>query len=226
MATFNSHLEHIEVNSQKECTYPIILDKDPVLAADFLTIEDSEKCLEIMLNAFGGLEKYPLLEFTLSWSFTNFNWFVKFTKELIRLIAEDKKYTFPLELCPKYDDKKDKRGLVEVFPPVKYSKKRAHPVRFRSKIKDPIDMYRILYIASNHYLEDFRDGFPAWYSIGDLVLYENYNARTNVRVRVIHRDKEFRYFICGASDNWKEVMEVPLEMDYIVAALLFRDLGQ
>ena len=230
MTIFSSHLEHIEVHNQKECAYPPILDKDPILAANFLTIEDSGKCLEIMLSAFEGLKKgertYPLIEYCILWSFTNFNWFVSFTKELIKLIAEDKKYSFPIELCPEYDEKKDKKGITEFFPPTKYAKKRAHPVKFRNKIKDSIDMYRILYIASNYYLEDFRGGFPAWYSIGDLVVYESYNAKTNVRIRVIHRDKEFRYFICGASDNWKEIMEVPLEMDYIVTALLFRDLGQ
>lgn len=221
-----------EVHSNKECTTPCILDRDAVLAANFLTIEDSKDTLELMLNVFKGLRsddcKYPLAKMCVMWSFTNFNWFVKFTEELIRLVlGDDEKFDFPMDLCPPIVNcgTKDQFGKAYFCPPLKYNtkKKRAELVKFRTKVIDPVDCYRIQYISCNYYLEDFREGYPAWYSLRDVVVYENYSPRTNKRIRIVHRNGEYHYYLTGASDNWKEIMEVPLEMDYVVSALLFRD---
>lgn len=223
-------LKKIEVHSNKQCSLPTVLDRDPVLAASFLTIADSEKNLELCLAMYDSLRKgenkYPIFESCVGWSLTNYKWFMDFTKELLKLVAGEDKTLPPdlMQFSPK-GSKKDKKEVVELFPPLNYnkSKHRAEPVKFRSRIKNVIDMYRIKYIAANYTLEDFRGGFPAWYSLGDTIVFENYNMRTNVRTRIVHKGGEFRYFICGASDNWKEIDEVPLEMDHIVSAILFRN---
>lgn len=219
-------LKNTEVHSNKDCYMPPILDRDPVFAANFLTIKDSEEVLEKLLEMYNSLRegsnKYPILKACVLKSFTNFKWFMDFTKELIKIndIGE-----FPVDLI-KFCPKSNTREVFEIFPPLTYNKKkhRGVPLNFKSRVKDEIDMYRILYISQNYSLEDFRNGYPAWYSLGDTIVFENYNIRTNTRVRIIHRGGEFMYFLCGASDNWKEIRDVPLEMDYVVAALLFRDL--
>ena len=221
-----------EVHSMKECKLPIILDKDSVYAANFLTIKDSEEMLELMLTVFKGIKsgecKYKLAEACVMWSFTNFNWFVKYTEELIKLVlGEGEKFDFPMELCPQPVNRavKDQHNKVFFCPPVKYNvrKHRAELVEFRSKVINPIDCYRIQYISQNYYLEDFRGGYPGWYSLSDVVVYEDYNPRTNNRIRIVHRNGEYSYYITGASDNWKEIVDVPLEMDYVISALLFRN---
>ena len=219
-----------EVHSSKECILPIVLDKDPVLAANFLTIKDSSEVLELMLNVFKGIKEgkstYKIAEVCVMYSFSNFNWYVKFTEELIRLVlGENKSFDFPMDKCPpmNMNNKKDKYNKVYFCPPVEYYKKKVRLVKFRVRNIDPIDYYRIRYISSYFYLEDFREGFPAWYAMSDVVVYEDYNARTNNRIRIVHRNGEYSYFVAGASDNWKEITDVPLEMDYVVSALLFRN---
>ena len=49
------------------------------------------------------------------------------------------------------------------------------------------------------------------------------NIKTNKRVRIDFNKGELLYFIAGASDNWKQVVNVPIEMDYVITALLFRN---
>ena len=222
-------LSTIEVHSNKECSLPPILDTDPILAAHFLTIADSEKSLELCLSMYDSLRKgsnkYPIFESCINWSFTNFLWFWRFTKELISIVTNGER-TLPPDLvkfCPKIDERRDRRGIVDIYPPVFYRNKRAVPVSFRSRVKNDIDKYRIQYIAANYTLEDFRDGLPAWYSISNTIIFEDYNVNTNTRIRVIHKNMEFKYYICGASDNWREIENVPAEMDHVIAALIFRN---
>ena len=83
-------------------------------------------------------------------------------------------------------------------------------------------MYRVLYIKEGYSLSDFEGGFPAWYTFSTTTLYEEYNPKTNKRVKIDFKNGEFFYYLAGASDNWVEIVDVPLEMDSVVSALLFR----
>ena len=79
------------------------------------------------------------------------------------------------------------------------------------------------YIMENYDMSEFvDDAYPNWYLIKDTTVFEQYSEKTNTRVRVDFRNGEFSYFIAGASDNWKKVEGVPLEMDHVIAALIFR----
>ena len=82
---------------------------------------------------------------------------------------------------------------------------------------------RILYISRAHEAQEFRDGFPAWYIFSNTTLYERYSNTTGVRARIDFNNGEFHYYIAGASDNWKQIVGVPLEMDSIISNLLFRN---
>ena len=59
-------------------------------------------------------------------------------------------------------------------------------------------------------------------ALHDTVVFEKYNSKTNKHVRIVFRDGEFHYLMCGASDNWKEITEVPLEIDEVVTTMLFK----
>lgn len=205
---------------------PPILDKNPIFAANFLTVQDSEEALELMLRAFNSLKEgkkeLPVLEACITLSYTNFNWYVDFTKELIKLVAEEQENNFnpPYELCPEEID-----GEYPTFcPPMRVNaKKKVVQVPFRYKCQDAINKHRIIYISKSYSLEDFREGYPAWYSFSDTIVFEKYNVRLNKRVRIVFRSGEFHYYICGASDNWQEIRDIPLELDYVVSTLLFRN---
>lgn len=215
-------LQKIEIKHSKYLKYPIILDRDPKYAAYSLTITDSGVTLELMLAAFNsivkGTKEYPLIEYNILYSSTMFDWFVDFTYKLLDLQEEEYEWKVPYELRP------DEESPLAFFPPVTQRIRQRHATmrRFSLNAVDPIDRFRVIYISKMWDLEDFREGFPAWYSLYETTIYEEYNSKTNVRVRITFTRGEFRYFICGASDNWKEICDVPLEMDHIVSALLFR----
>ena len=224
LGTLEKYLKDIVIKKEENMKYPIILDRDPKYAASALTIHDSEATLELMLSAFNSLinfqKEYPLIEYNIMYSQKTFDWFVDFTYKLIDLVEEGMEWNVPYEFRPEDSMK----GLM-FFPPVEYKayKKRAVPKKFRYTVKSPIDKYRVIYISQMWDLEDFRDRFPIWYSLYESTLFEEYNSKTNVRVRISYIRGEFRYFICGASDNWQEIVNVPLEMDHIITALLFRN---
>ena len=92
----------------------------------------------------------------------------------------------------------------------------------KTKDKNPINLWRIKYIREEFEESEFADGYPAWYSFNDTTVFEHYDENSNVRVRIDFNNGEFLYYICGASDNWQRLQEVPLEVDYIISALLFR----
>ena len=76
----------------------------------------------------------------------------------------------------------------------------------------------------NYDMSDFiDDAYPAWYLLRETTIFEQYSEKTNTRVRIDFRNGEFMYFIAGASDNWQPILGVPVEMDHVVSALLFRN---
>lgn len=209
--------------TKRNSIYPPILDRDPEFAAEFLTIEDSEVYLKVMQDVLSivvrgnlaKLDETPLI-YTITFSRANFNWFCKFTYKLEELVLGEVISSFEQLEFP------DKDNKLRVYPPFHSGGKTMIPDTFRVKTTDEIDLHRISYIKKDLVLEDFREGFPAWYLMSTSTVFEQYNEVTNTRVRIDFRNGEFVYFISGASDNWKQISGVPLEMDHVVSALLFR----
>lgn len=215
-------LKNIKVKNWEQIYFPYILDKDPIKAASYLTIKDSTLALEILLKAYdsieAGTQEYPILQYCIVWSQANFEWFTLFTLELIRLVTgEEGEFKFPSEFV-----QERKFNPLSFFPPLEYKNKRAFLRKFRKNFTNVIDAYRVLYLSHKYDLQDFREGFPSWYTLGSLSVFEEYNPKTNTRVKITFSDGELHYYIAGASDNWQEIGDVPLEMDHIVSALLFR----
>ena len=217
-----NNLKNIKVKGWEQVYFPPVLDQDPTLAARYLTIKDSALALEILLKAYDAIEKdeqvYPVLQYCITWSRSNFNWFVLFTIELIRLVMnEEGDFKFPYD---KIVERKE--DILSLFPPLEYKNKKARVREFRVKYANIIDAHRLLYISHGYSVQDFREGFPTWYTINSLSVFEEYNPKTNVRVKITFSSGEFHYFIAGASDNWQEIGDVPIEMDHVISALLFR----
>lgn len=211
-------------------SYVPILDKDPIYAARFIVKDDLKRCCMVMRGAFkdivNGTRVHELLIDTIMDSKDNFLWFVEFYKELVK-IRNVPELDIPMDKCPK-----NRGNAPTVFQPFGYTwnKIKGEEIRFfitpkpsNVKGKDPINNYRIQYLLQDYDATDFQDNvYPAWYLLKNTTILEQYNEKTNTRIRLDFRNGGFIYMIAGASDNWEVVPEVPREMDHFISALLFR----
>ena len=216
--------------SKKEAHYIPILDRDPKYAAKFLTKVDLAKSYKLLKEVYDGIKKgevlHRLLHDTVMDSKDNFYWFSEFFKTLEKSANVLEWYEIPVDKCP------DNFGYApKVFQPFYVNSAPKGKGAILSycgtnvKEQDPINNYRIKYIAADYDMSDFQDDqFPGWYILKNTTVYEQYNEKTNRRVRIDFRDGYFLYFIAGASDNWQMIPDVPIEMTHIISALLFRHL--
>lgn len=215
-------------NDEIKLYFPPVLDKDAVFAARFLTKEDAKASYSFINLIFNAIEEGNLSTYVLAEKFLNKNekaykWLVTFFKELEKVLGVEDTRLIPDYSC-------DVEEPLDFPPPCKVIERRKKDFKYRLepiKIKlnkdDVINKHRVMYIRGCHEVEDFYDGYPSWYILSDTTIFENYNIKTNRRVRIDCRKGEFLYFIAGASDNWQQIVDVPLEIDYVIAALLFRN---
>lgn len=218
-------LLELRADNEIKLYFPPVLDRDPVFAAEFLTKEDTKAAYSFLLLVFKAIEEGSLDEYVLVNKFLNKNekaykWLVTFFKELEKVLEVERRK------IPLYDCKVNEE--VDFPPPCRVSKKHKEkyglkPIEIKLNKDDTINKHRVMYIKGCYELEDFYNGYPSWYELSDTTVFENYNVKTNRRIRIDCRKGEFLYFIAGASDNWQQIIEVPLEMDYVIAALLFRN---
>ena len=201
---------------------PPILDEDPVLAAEFLSIADSEHYFEVMLELYENLgskeQVHIALEELVLDNEVNFDWFKTFTVALGQLVNEGKEFFIPK------DNLEFRTGSEELIliPPLT-GVTVLKPIKAKAKDNNIITLNRILYIKEGYSLTDFREGFPAWYAFSKVTLFEKYNPKTNKRVKITFEKGSFCYYLAGASDHWMKIVGIPLEMDSVISALLFRE---
>ena len=223
-------IKEYNLTSTKQAHYIPILDKDPIFAARALTKKDLEKSYKLLKETFTEIADHSVyhepLANTILFSRENFMWFSSFLKEMEKILRK-REFEISYEECPSANNLK---------PPVVYQPFRALPrkeglklfnYRALSKKLQSVNNYRIKYIMENYDMSEFiDDAYPAWYLLKDTTVFEQYSEKTNTRVRVDFRDGEFSYFIAGASDNWQKIEGVPLEMDHVIAALIFRSYSE
>lgn len=204
-----------------------ILDRDPILAANFLTVKDAEDALLLLIDTFrylkSPLQQNKALELNILLNRETFSWYAKFATELDRLVTGISAIEIPYY---QLEDIKEKSDFpLTFFPPIKYNLnyKRIEPLKFKVRDKNPINLWRITYIREEYEETEFFDGYPAWYMMSEITVHESYSTRTNRRIRIDFINGEFVYYIAGASDNWRRIVGVPSEMDYVVASLLFKN---
>lgn len=221
-------LKDIQILSKKQGSYIPILDEEPSFAAKFLTKKDLKNSYLLLKETFEEINKgnpfHIPLYYTILASRFNFMWFVNFLREIEQILDEE-------ELVIDFSKTPTNRGEeLEVYQPFLsgYRSKTRSPYLYynRSNVEDqtPINNYRKKYIGANYDLSEFQDDqYPGWYLLHDTTVFEQYNEKTNTRVRIEFRNGEFMYFVAGASDNWLQIDDVPREMDHVVSALLFRN---
>ena len=224
MKSIKEELRSLVLKSREEAYYPPILEYDVASAASSMTIYDSEEALEKLTDTFNALQddttlvKYPVLARNILMSKANLTWFSSLVNELSKLIKHEE-YEVTNTIKIRYQ----KKDRLLLFPPLAYKKGKVREQKLPDFLSTVIDKYRYLYIKNNLQIDDFRGGYPTWYLLTNMTLFERYNPMTNMRVKIDFDSGEFRYYISGASDNWKEIRDVPLEMDHVVSALLFRN---
>ena len=216
----NPFLNSLKSVAVRSSYFPPILDYDPVLAANFLTIKDSETALSKIESSLVRLKEgtpKELLDHFLIWSEENLEWMSLFMLELIKLNGTSQE-------LEKLEGIRTKGNEGLCFPPPFKGLNKRQVISKEKNIKvDVIDRYRIEYIYQEHQLDEFRGEYPAWYSFNSYDIFEKYNSKTNVRVKISFHNGEFCYYIAGASDKWRQIVGVPLEMDQVVSTILFRN---
>jgi hypothetical protein len=219
-------IKEYKLSSVKQAHYIPVLDRDPVLAARAIVKKDMGKFYKYLVEAFEEIRKdkiysEPLVE-TILFSKENFLWFAAFLKELENILRVEE-YEVPFEKAPSYTNSAAPIVYHPFYANTGKNSLILSSYRILSKKLHPINNHRIKYIMENYDMSEFvDDSFPAWYLIKDTTVFEQYSEKTNTRVRVDFKGGEFSYFIAGASDNWKRIEGVPLEMDHVIAALIFR----
>ena len=220
-------LKEYNLYSIVQTHYPPILDRDPVAAARSIIKKDIERNHKLLKETFEEIgEDEPFHEplvHTILFSKENFLWFASMLKEFENILKLEE-FKIPYNKCP------EEMGIEApiVYPPFygaplgkkKVTMSRPKPL---SRKLPPINNYRIKYLMEDYDMSEFLyDCFPDWYLLRTTTIFEQYSEKTNVRVRVDYRNGEFHYFVAGASDNWKEILGVPADIDDVVAALIFR----
>ena len=223
-----------KIEKLADSAYIPVLDRDPEFAARFLLKKEVPKCYEILKDMYNGMKKGEvrrlILYETVMDSKDNFLWYVAFFKELEKILKIEEDYRVPMEVCPENSGEAPK--VYQPFRVLKrpYARKEGG-IRYadvcnlptNAKNQDPINNYRIAYIVADYDMSEFQDDvYPAWYLLKNTTILEQYNEKTNTRVRIDFRNGGFIYFLAGASDNWQMIPDVPREMDHIISALIFR----
>lgn len=219
-------LKSYKLKATKQGHYPIILDRDPVFAARALTKKDVKKVYNLLKDTFeeikvNNIYHEPLVE-TILFSQENFLWFSAFLKEMESILGIEES-EIPFCECPSEEGIEAPVIYHPFYPQAASPWVKLSSYKILSKKLPPINNYRIKYIMENYDMSDFiEDCYPSWYLLQETTIFEQYSERTNTRVRVDFKNGELHYFIAGASDNWQQITEVPLEMDHVISALIFR----
>lgn len=233
-------LEEYAAWGNADLSYIPILDELPSFAAQALTRRDLALSYELLIKCFEEIKNDSILHTilcdTILYDEYNFNWYSTFFREL-EVLLNKKPTRIPFNKCPVTERRsvvKRNRDVASLricptayFPFYTYfdsSTKMLTPVYLEQNIpeRDVVTNYRIYYISEQYEAQDFpNDTFPDWYLLKSTTVYEKYNEKTNVRVRIDYIDNRFEYFIAGASDNWKKV-ETFEDLEHVISSLLFK----
>jgi hypothetical protein len=145
----------------RDLTLVPILDRDPILAANFLTLKDREGALTVLTDTFrylkSPLQRNKALELNILLNKETFLWYTKFTTEIDRLVTGKSTVEIPYEMMdefPKYP-----MYPFLLLPPIKYypEKKAVNFEIKKTKDKNPINLWRIKYIREE--LDDCLNKF-------------------------------------------------------------------
>lgn len=221
-------LKEYKIDDRKYARYVCILDEDPKRAASSLTKQDLKSSYELLKEVFAEHLnkniKHEILYDTLTDSRNNYLWFLAFFKEIEKLLDVTEKFKFPF-LCHVPQGSGLSPTVLQPFSVGARDSNGFYKLSYKktNTSDSPINNYRTLYVMAEYDMSDFfGDTYPEWYVFDNTVLFEQYNEKTNKRVRITFSNGELSYYMAGASDNWLKIPNVPKEMDYVISALIFR----
>ena len=214
----------------EDAYFPPIVELYPELNALSIPEKEQEAAYLALKDSFESLKKggsaHKLLEECLLTTEKTFLWFCTFFKELEKIISNKRDtYEIPYTLTPK---NKTKTFLYFQYPMYVTKQNETYIVHYRkyrgnTLRNELLNKHRTELISQRLEYTDFKNGFPNWYVISHVV-FEKYSEKINKRVKLLYNSKgEFEYYICGASDNWEQIFNVPLEIDDVIACILFND---
>ena len=202
----------------------------PDINANSIPIEEQENAYRALKESFEAIKnnksKHKFLEECMLSNENTFIWFCTFFRELEKIIApQNERYLVPYDITYLT---KNRTFLYFQYPMyvtqfkgnyvARYKKYKGNPLA-----QDIVNKHRAELISKRLEYADFRNGFPNWYVVSHVV-FEKYSSKINKRVKLLYNAKgEFEYYICGASDNWEQIYNVPLEIDDVIACILFDD---
>lgn len=217
------------IDKIEDAYFPPIVESYPELNADSLPIEEQRKAYRALKDSFESLKQnkssHKYLEECMCYNERTFIWFCTFFKKLEGQMSKKSNYLIPYNLTPPNKDKNFLFFQYPMYVSELQGKFIAHYIKYKGERlnNDIIKKHRAELISKRLEYTDFKNGFPNWYVLPNVV-FEKYSSKINKRAKLLYNGKgEFEYYISGASDNWEQVYNVPLEIDDIIACILFQD---
>lgn len=83
-----------------------------------------------------------------------------------------------------------------------------------------IDISRLVLLQLEPSEDEFQFGEPIWLHSLENRDFTAFDPINKLHVRIVRTPKKYRYFTSHISDNWKEVCNVPVEIDKIIDCIL------
>lgn len=223
------NIEGERIEKIEDAYFPPIIERYPDLNAVSLPIAEQESAYRALKDSFESIKQgkssHKYLEECMLSNERTYIWFCTFFRELEKEISEKDKYDIPYNISYTRNDKYWLYFQYPMYVREFNGEYTAHYKKYKGgKLdQDMIKKHRAELISKRLEYTDFRNGFPNWYVIPNVV-FEKYSSKINKRAKLLYNGKgEFEYYISGASDNWEQVYNVPLEIDDIIACILFQD---
>lgn len=89
-----------------------------------------------------------------------------------------------------------------------------------SKVESVVDLSRLMLVQLEPTEDEFPLGTPMWLGEAQQDAYITFDPIKKTHVKIVRQGDRYRYFTAYISNNWKEVQDVPKEVDTIIDCLL------
>lgn len=220
----------------------LFLDKDPTLCATatpFVLSWNIINNFEVAWKKVCGASDETLLPKTLSacieedlkYSSANVKWYELYINELISMSNElrPNKNQKPL-LVLHSNNVQSKNSCFDTNPLKIHSPEfdenyldiiEEDKKKYWKARKDPIAFSRLLLMDMKPQFEDFPRGVPSWLlEISPREVVSGYDSVNRRHIKIERTPKGLKYYTSVISDSWKEIENVPREMDLVVQYIL------
>ena len=221
----------------------LFLDQDPVMCAQSTPISLYESILPPLRTAIEQIRKVyntrnikckvissptDLEELVLNdigFSKRNRDWYINYYNALAMNYNKLDKTQYPALQCmyaPRLDTGAYFSNPLKIHQPT-YDKAYFDLVNTHGdfyKGLDSLDTSRAMLIHLSPTPDEFMFGEPAWLSNNTYQDYSAYDPINKIHIKIVRGPKQYRYFTSKISNNWKEVANVPKEIDAIIDCIL------